>query len=439
MKSKTGKKTPFLQYQLWNEINSNFSNIDQINCVQKKTKIEEPWTVSKLTVKIKKALESVNFQSIWVKGEISNLSISSNGHAYFSIKDEKSKVQCVIFRSQLNKITFDIKYFQNGKEFEIQGNLSVYEKNGSYQIIVTSLRPQGIGNLEQQFQLLKTKLETEGLFDEIHKKPIPLYPQKIGIITSENGAAFQDMIKVSTISFPNIHIILYPTQVQGDRATKKIANMIKLANQEKKADVLIIGRGGGSLEDLWAFNEEEVARAIFASKIPIISSVGHEIDFSISDFTADFRAATPTAAMNYVLKHLCEIQEKIVYTQRLLLEKIDYFILKYKNQYNCIRSNELIFYLERLLQKKILEIDSLYSHLNNNIKEQLNQKKEIFLELNTKLNAISPLKVLSRGYSVVYNEKGNLLTDSKQSKIDEKINLRLAQGSLNAKITQIKI
>lgn len=249
------------------------------------------YTVSELTREARMLLESA-FPAVWVEGEISNFSIHSSGHMYFSLKDENAVLNCAMFRSENQQLKFGPK---DGMQVLCFGRISIYDKQGRYQLYVQTMEPKGLGALQLAFQQLKERLQKEGLFDAAHKKPIPFLPQRIGIVTSPTGAAIRDILNISTRRFQNIHIIINPVRVQGEGAAIEIANAIKEFNEYAKLDVIIVARGGGSLEDLWSFNEEIVARAIYDSKIPVISAIGHEVDFTIADFVADFRAPTPSA------------------------------------------------------------------------------------------------------------------------------------------------
>ena len=257
-------------------------------------------SISKLTRSIKEWLEQDKFQNIWVCGEVSNYIQSSSGHAYFNLKDENASISSVIFRGVMPRVKFKI---ENGLKVEVLASVSVYAKRGNYQLIVQKISPEGIGELQLAFEQLKKRLALEGLFDPSHKKPIPKYPETIGVITSRYGAALHDITKTTQIEFPNVRLIIYPSLVQGEKAANQLAEMIELANKHQQCDILIVGRGGGSIEDLWAFNEERLVRSIFFSSIPIVSAVGHEVDFTIADFVADYRAATPTAAAEYISRH----------------------------------------------------------------------------------------------------------------------------------------
>ncbi len=248
------------------------------------------YTVSSLTHEIKMLLET-SFPRLWVEGEISNYKAHSSGHIYFTLKDENAQIRCAMWRFKAGELLFRL---EDGLKVIVEADIQVYEKSGNYQLIVQQLQPAGIGALQLAFEQLKQRLRAEGLFDEAHKKPLPTFPERVGVITSPTGAAIRDIISVVHRRFPAVQLILYPVRVQGEGAAEEIVHAIKDFNEFKEVDVLIVGRGGGSLEDLWAFNEEKVARAIYASRIPVVSAVGHEVDFSISDFVADRRAATPT-------------------------------------------------------------------------------------------------------------------------------------------------
>jgi exodeoxyribonuclease VII large subunit len=279
-------------------------------------KVHSVW---ELTQEIKSALED-RFPPLWVEGEISNLSRPASGHVYFTLKDEYAQIRCVLWRETAQSIPFEM---ENGMHIIVSAKLSVYEKQGQYQLYVEDIQPVGIGKLELAFQQLKEKLFKEGLFDEDHKKPVPEYPHRIGIVTSPTGAALKDFVNVISRRFPAVELVLYPVRVQGEGAAEEIGEAIRDFNQYKRVDVLVLTRGGGSLEDLWAFNEEKVARAIFASRIPVVSAVGHQIDFTIADFVADLRAATPSAAAEILVKDRKEILESVRgWTQRMAVSEL---------------------------------------------------------------------------------------------------------------------
>src|SRR3990170_6260873 len=265
-------------------------------------------TVTQLTIRVKDLLEGT-FPDVWVVGEISNLSAPRSGHIYFTLKDEQSQIRAVLFRSSQRFLKFTL---QHGLQVICRGRVGVYEPRGEYQLVLEYIEPKGVGALQQAFEELKARLAKEGLFDLDRKKPLPLLPRRIGIITSPTGAAIRDMLRVIRRRHPKMEILIYPVVVQGAAAAPEIVEAIRYFNQEKNADVLIVGRGGGSLEDLWAFNEESVARAVYGSAIPVISAVGHETDYTISDFVADLRAPTPSAAAEMVVKNKEDIQRHIV-------------------------------------------------------------------------------------------------------------------------------
>jgi len=264
-------------------------------------------SVSELTKQIKLTLEE-NFSEVSVIGEMSNFKAHVSGHWYFNLKDANAVISCAMWKGLNNYVFFTP---QDGMKIIVSGRITVYPPRGSYQIDVRSMKPAGVGELQAAFEMLKRKLADEGLFDEIHKKPMPSFPQKIGIVTAKDGAAFQDMISVAERRFPLVELVISPARVQGSGAAESIVESIKLLNKQKDIDLIIIARGGGSIEDLWAFNEEIVAREIFASKIPIITGIGHEVDFTISDFVADLRAPTPSAAMEIARKNLKSFAVKI--------------------------------------------------------------------------------------------------------------------------------
>jgi exodeoxyribonuclease VII large subunit len=268
-------------------------------------------TVSELTYEIKKHIElEPRFQDVWLQGEISNYKVHTSGHVYFTLKDENASIKAALWKSRADIYLKNFR-FKDGDKVLVHGKVEVYEPSGEYKIIVDFIEPLGIGELQMKFEMLKQKLAAEGLFDRKYKKPIPEYPSRIGIVTSPTGAAIRDMINIISRRFPAVEIILYPVRVQGEGAAEEIAQAIYDFNRYGGVDVIIVGRGGGSVEDLWAFNEEIVARAIFASRIPIISAVGHEIDYSISDFVADLRAPTPSAAAELVVKNRDDVLENV--------------------------------------------------------------------------------------------------------------------------------
>ncbi len=373
---------------------------------------QEPLTVSQLTGHIKATLES-SFDRVLVTGEISNFKRHSpSGHAYFSLKDEAATLSAVMWRSRVSGLFFSP---QDGMQVIAKGRITVYPPRGNYQIDVTSLQPAGMGELQIAFEKLKQKLYEEGLFDEEYKKPLPQYPSKIGIVTSETGAAFRDIVTVVKRRFPAIELLLYPVRVQGSGAAEDIARAIRDLNRYGKLDVIITGRGGGSLEDLWAFNEEIVARAIFDSEIPVVSAVGHEIDYSIADMVADVRAPTPSAAAEIVVpdrREMLEIINDFAYTLNwrvfdIVHEKRE-TIRQLVNTYSFNRPYDLM----RSFSQRVDEIDR---QLKSIMAHRFAITRSRATSLHQRLEALNPENVLNRGYAIVYD--GDTILPSKQETV----------------------
>lgn len=372
--------------------------------------------------------EDENLGAILVKGEISNFKNHYTGHLYFTLKDENSLIKCIMFKSYAERLAFKPK---DGMKVMVFGSVSVFERDGVYQIYVKSMMEDGMGDLHEQFEQLKAKLEAEGLFDESHKKPIPLYPKVVGVLTSQTGAVIRDIINVSTRRNPNVYIRLLPVPVQGPGAAEKIAEKIKVMNEKKLADVLIIGRGGGSLEDLWPFNEEIVARAIYDSELPIISAVGHETDFTIADFVADLRAPTPSAAAELAVPDVYELKQKINNYQnryRLALKKkIELMRLRYEK---CMKSRVFTDPLRKIRDMDVT-LDSYVQRLENKMKIIHKDSQSAYIKLVSKLDTLSPLKTLTRGYSLT--EKDNKIVKSaKELEKDDKVKLKFSDGEKDA-------
>ena len=374
--------------------------------------------------------EDENLGAILVKGEISNFKNHYTGHLYFTLKDENSLIKCIMFKSYAERLAFKPK---DGMKVMVFGSVSVFERDGVYQIYVKQMMEDGMGDLHEQFEKLKAQLEAEGLFDEAHKKPIPLYPKVVGVLTSQTGAVIRDIINVSTRRNPNVHIRLLPVPVQGTGAGEKIAEKIRVMNEKKLADVIIVGRGGGSLEDLWPFNEEIVARAIYESEIPIISAVGHETDFTIADFVADLRAPTPSAGAELAVPDVYELRQKInSYQNRsrnALKKKIELMRLRYEK---CIKSR-VFTDSTRKIKEQYMIIDTYIKRLESKIKIIQKDRKTQFIKLISKLDTLSPLKTLQRGYSLTEKE-GKIIKSVKDLKKDEEVKLRFFDGEKQAKI-----
>ena len=386
-------------------------------------------TVSDLNKYIKdKIADDEYLNNILIKGEISNFKNHYTGHMYFTLKDEKSLIKCIMFKTYAEKLTFMPK---DGMKVMILGSVSVFERDGVYQIYAKVMEEDGLGDLYTKYQELKAKLEEQGYFDEEHKMQIPLMPKVIGVLTSQTGSVIRDIINVSTRRNPNVYIRLLPFPVQGEGAAEKIAYGIEYMNRNKLADVLILARGGGSLEDLWPFNEEVVAHSIYNSEIPIISAVGHETDFTIADFVADLRAPTPSAAAELAVPDIYEVKRAIdLYQDRLrmaLIKKVELMKLRYEKVMSSSAFREPL----RKVNDNYLKIDSYLKQLDNTIKVKQEKEKAKYIELVAKLDALSPLKTLCRGYSIT--EKGNKIIKSKEElKQGDLINIRFVDGEKQA-------
>ena len=389
----------------------------------------EAITVTKLNQYIKNKIDEDEYlNNVLVKGEISNFKHHYTGHMYFTLKDENSLIKCIMFKSYTSNLNFVPK---DGMKVRILGTVSVFERDGVYQIYCKAMQEDGLGDLYTKYNELKNKLEAEGLFNKAHKKEIPYMPRIIGVLTSQTGAVIRDIINVSTRRNPNVYIRLLPVPVQGEGASEKIAKAIKLANENKIADVLILARGGGSLEDLWPFNEEIVARAIYDSKIPVISSVGHETDFTIADFVADLRAPTPSAAAELAVPEIDEIYEKICEYQRRY--KLD---LKKKIQLIKLRYEKCITFSEPLqkINERYIKIDKVNQKLYLSISQKLSKNKNEAVRLISKLDTLSPLKTLTRGYCIATSNNGKIINSVKNIEENQIINLKFKDGNKEAKI-----
>lgn len=447
---------------------------------------EQPVTVSELTAGIKTALER-KFPRVWVEGEITNFHSAASGHWYFSLSDGEAMIKAACFKGSNYKISYKPA---NGDLVRVRGRVSVYEKRGDYQLIADSLEPSGAGALSAAFEQIKAKLEAEGLFDESVKRPLPPFPRRIGIVTSKTGAAVHDILTVLRRRARSVSAIVVPTLVQGAGAGRQIASAIEFANafskaagDEDKIDVLIVGRGGGSAEDLWAFNEEVVARAIRASAIPVISAVGHEIDFSIADFAADLRAATPSAAAEIVAESEDVVFERIGILRNRLGSHAERSVARYRQRVSeaggsyALRrfpervrglSNDVIWLAERnerafrdLLSDWKRDADALVHRLSpERLAANLERRKARLQSLSGKtghamkvriaaarekagsrmaaLDALSPLKVLTRGYALARDENGNILRDASSLSVGDLVTVKLLKGSFDSKVVDVK-
>ncbi|OCG34289.1 exodeoxyribonuclease VII large subunit [Gilliamella sp. Fer2-1] len=416
---------------------------------------------------------------IWLMGEISNFSRPSSGHWYFSLKDDSAQVRCAMFRNSNLRASFTP---QNGQQVLVRATVTLYEARGEYQLVIDKIQPAGAGLLQQKFEQLKQKLSDEGLFDPMYKQPLPENIRTVGIITSSTGAALHDICQILKRRDPSLHLIIYPTQVQGNEAAGQIAKMIQIANIRQECDVLIIGRGGGSLEDLWSFNEEIVARALFSSKIPTVSAVGHEIDFTIADFVADVRAATPSAAAELVSHDNLDQIKRIQAKEQHLSMAMDYYLMQCRARLNKWRHqlqtqhpqtklekqlNQLLAYRHSLsenIQQYLLRLSNRYNFLDkrllrvspqnnitylqqvveqkqqrliNLIKQKLTKSQHQFVLQTSQLNNVSPLATLERGYSVTTDQNNAVVRRSEQVTVGDIIVTRLKKGKLVSQITKI--
>ena len=441
---------------------------------------EQPhvYSVSEITRDVRAILEAA-FETAWIEGEISNFRQAASGHAYFVLKDDKAQIKCVLFRGQRVGMKFTP---EDGDQVLLLGRVTVYEARGDYQVIVEAMEPKGLGALQKAFEQLKEKLAKEGLFDESRKKELPEIPWKIGIVTSPTGAAIRDMIQVIRRRNPKMSILLYPAKVQGEGSAEEIAQGIRELNKRKDIDVLIVGRGGGSIEDLWAFNEEVVARAIAESEIPVVSAVGHEIDFTVADFVADLRAPTPSAAAELVVPKLNDIVQDLQYLSNQMIERIEEDIEDYRERLRYLidrrffreprqilevptqRLDEMVQRLLRGLDQWVLvkrgnltqvihqlfqaspskrlktlserRID-LEARLVRRLESQVNLKKEKLGGVAKSLDALSPLNVLDRGYSITTSKKtGKAVTSSKHINKGDTVRIRLAKGQVDATVDE---
>jgi exodeoxyribonuclease VII large subunit len=440
------------------------------------------YSIKELNRYIRMKMESDSLLGdVWLRGEISNFTHHSSGHMYFTLKDSDSRIKSIMFASHNQRLPFIPK---EGAKVIARGNISVYERDGNYQFYVNSMQPDGIGSLYLAFEQLKSKLSAEGLFAESRKRPIPLFPRAIGVITSPTGAAVRDIIITLQRRYPLIPVYVYPVLVQGTQAAPAIVKAIEAMNRFGEADVLIVGRGGGSLEELWAFNEEAVARSIAASRIPIISAVGHETDFTIADFAADLRAATPTAAAELAVPSIAELQQQLQRQQQRLVQSIRYRVQDENKKLQRLRRSPFFLYPRKYLLEQAERLDRLSEQLEQRTKriaerghkrlarlqttlaghhpgdrvafaskrlQAANKQLEQAMNMNVKerkhklhstirqLDALSPLKVMSRGYSLVYDEQEKRLIKSIHDvKIGDIVKVKVADGQLDCHVDSLR-
>ncbi|MCM3765216.1 exodeoxyribonuclease VII large subunit [Neobacillus niacini] len=438
-------------------------------------------SVHALTKYIKRKFDAdPHLQDLHVRGEISNFKQHSSGHMYFTLKDDKARILAVMFSSHSRAMKF---VPENGMKVIVRGDITVYESSGQYQLYIKEMQPDGIGELFLAFEQLKQKLGTEGLFAAETKKPLPAFPKTVGVITSPTGAAIRDIITTIKRRYPIATIIVFPALVQGENAAPSIAGAIDKANRMSEIDVLIVGRGGGSIEELWAFNEELVARAIYASRIPIISAVGHETDFTIADFVADLRAPTPTGAAELAVPHIDELMDRVLQRQTRLIRAMKEKLRFESERLARMERSYAFRYPERLYEQKMEQVDKLtellvrgttrmfsekseqhevlYKRLQRNhpsealteakkqlertqkdmnraMQQTLGKKQTDFDRIISTLQALSPLKIMERGYSVAYTSNNGLIKSVNQVKVSDQVQIQLSDGSLFCKVENIK-
>ena len=391
-------------------------------------------SVSEITHLLKRLIEQQpDFQNVWIQGEVSNFSKSGAGHVYFTLKEDNHQISVAIFRSNAALLKFLPK---DGEEVIVQGQLNLYSARGQYQIVGRNVEPVGIGALQRAFEELKQRLTDEGLFDNIYKKSLPQFPKKIGVITSATGAAFQDICEQLRKRYPLAEVLLHPTLVQGDGAAQGIAYALQTMNQRDDIDVLIVGRGGGSIEDLWAFNEELVARAIFASTIPVVSAVGHETDYTISDMVADHRAPTPSAAIEHIVPDQDELFAQLngfdAWLRTTILNQLNAHKTRIQELETRLAPEQRKGKINQLYQI----VDNLDTACRNAARQCLNAGENRLHTLAERLNALSPLATLKRGYSISRKTDGEVLTDAKQVSVGDRIEVQLAQGHLACRVEE---
>lgn len=436
------------------------------------------FTVSRLNTTVRQLLEN-EMGLVWLSAEISNFSQPSSGHWYFTLKDDGAQVRCAMFRNSNRRVTFRP---QHGQQVLVRASVTLYEPRGDYQLIVESMHPAGEGLLQQQFEQLKARLTAEGLFDERHKQPLPQPARQVGVITSATGAALHDVLRVLQRRDPSLPVVIYPTPVQGLDAPAAIARAIELANQRGECDVLIVGRGGGSLEDLWSFNDERVARAIFASRLPIVSAVGHETDVTIADFVADLRAPTPSAAAELVSRNQFELLRRLQSQQQRMEMAMDYYLAQQQRRFTRLqhrlqqqhpqlrlaRQQTALFQLQRRLSEAMdqrlrratrqqdrlqqrlaaqqpqgrlyraqQQLQQWHYRLQQGMEKQLNHSRQRFGTLAAQLEGVSPLATLARGFSVTTDTQGQVVKKTQQLNEGDLLRTRLDDGWVESQVTAL--
>ncbi|MBR2479566.1 MAG: exodeoxyribonuclease VII large subunit [Clostridia bacterium] len=394
-------------------------------------------TVSQLNEYIKMLLDSQpTLHRIYVRGEISNFKEYSSGHMYFTLKDEDSLIRAVMFRGHAARLKFRP---ENGMKVVICGNVSVYPRDGQYQLYAESIDPDGVGALYLAFEQLKAKLAEEGLFDESYKQPLPAFPSRVGIVTSPSGAAVKDMINVAGRRYPSAELVIYPSAVQGSEAVPQLISGINYFSNTRSVDVVIIGRGGGSLEDLWAFNNEQLARAISACRVPVISAVGHETDFTICDFVADRRAPTPSAAAELAVPDTSELRYKISSLTDRYAAQLMNRISQSRRQLELIAGSRALSDPDTILNERLVRLDRTLDALDRAIEAKSSAKRADLREVAASLSALDPLAILSRGYGAVTDTKGKIVKSVADLDIGQEIYVRLSDGHAVAEIVRKEV
>lgn len=392
------------------------------------------YTVNQLNKYLRQRFEEdIILQDIMIKGEISNFKVHSSGHCYFTLKDNLSGIKCVAFRSNAMRFRFAP---QNGMKVIATGYVSVYERDGNYQLYVHMLTPEGVGELALALEQLKEKLNKEGLFEVQYKQELPFYARKIGVVTSRTGAVIRDICHVAKRRNPQVEILLYSVLVQGENASQEIVQGIEFFNKKCPVDIIIVGRGGGSLEDLWAFNEENVIRAIFASKIPIISAVGHETDYTLADLVSDVRAATPSQAAELAVVERDSLINYIESLERELQQKTLTRLINKRNQLELILKHSVLSNPERLLQVKQQRLDLLTERLQKCVQDKYQKKMHQLDLLNEKMRVLNPLNILNRGFSLL-SQNNRYIKSIKQIDKDKNLNIQLSDGVVQARVVEI--
>lgn len=395
------------------------------------------FTVGQINRYIRNLLENdFILSSLLVKGEISNFKAHSSGHLYFTLKDASGALSCVMFRQDAAGLPFEP---ENGMQVVVYGHVSLYEKTGQYQLYAEFLEPLGIGALQVAFEQLKEKLAAEGLFDGDFKREIPKNPSCIAVITSPTGAAVRDILQIVKRRDPNVKVAIFPTLVQGEQAAADIVRSLKLVNEWGKADVIILGRGGGSMEDLWCFNDENVARAVFASEIPVISAVGHETDFTITDFVADMRAPTPSAAAELATTPLTERREAFHRLELRLERDVSALLTSCRRRLDLLKSRPVMERPLERIYRTMMDVEETQQRLDKEMTNRLMQRAKRWQYLTNRLEAASPLAVMSRGYVMAVTSSGKLLTSVKQAEVGDRVTLRLQDGKIETNIQEKEV